>query len=127
MTVYLENKKFKTLIIEWLATDSSTPMSVELCLAFQKIINKIATRSNFRGYTDLEDMKQNAFLNILKYGRNFNADKFNPFSYYTTMIFNDFVKYINKENKLKKDKIKMLVDNTEDLKSLQHYYNLDDL
>lgn len=127
MTVYLENKKFKTLIIEWLATDPSIPMSDELCIAFQKIINKIATRNNFRGYTDLEDMKQNAFLNILKYGRNFNPDKFNPFSYYTTMIFNDFVKYINKENKLKKDKIKMLVDNTVDLKSLEHYYNLDDL
>ena len=124
---YIHNVKFKTLLLEWINSPENSQMSDELAEMFIKLINNISHRYNFRNYTNLEDMKQTAFLNILKYGKNFNPEKSNPFSYFSTMIFNEFIKMINSENQLKKDKIVFLYNNTDDIQSLKNYYNLDDL
>lgn len=123
---YIDNENFKKLLADWLK-DKDAKMSEELALYFKKMIDRISYKYNFRGYTNIEDMRQTAFLNILLYGKNFDSEKSNPFAYFSTMIFNEFIKMINKENKYKADNIKLLYDSTDDLSTLINYYNFDDI
>jgi len=72
-----------------------------------QIMNNIATRPNFSGYSYLNEMKSLATEHILKYTWKFDSYKqskitgqyISAFTYISTIIFNAFVATINKQNK----------------------------
>ena len=81
---YLGNEELLFEVLKWKETNN---MSVDLANMFKLLIdNSIYSWFSFNRY-DVEDVKQNCFINILKYGRNFNEDKSkNAFSYFTSII-----------------------------------------
>lgn len=67
---------------------------------FMDLVENYATKSNFSGYTYLDEMKSRAIFFLLKYSKSFNPDKSsNAFAYCTQIVKNAFIQVINKENK----------------------------
>ena len=72
-----------------------------------QIMNNIATRPNFSGYSYLNEMKSLATEHILKYTWKFDSYRqskisgqyISAFTYISTIVFNAFVATINKQNK----------------------------
>lgn len=65
-----------------------------------KLVDRYATRGNVRGYSYNDEMKGQATLQLAQIGLQFNEAKSdNPFSYYTAVTTNSFVKVINSEKK----------------------------
>lgn len=65
-----------------------------------QIATKLATKPNFIGYSFKDEMISDGIENCLVYIYNFNPDKTkNPFAYFTTIIFNAFIRRIHKEKK----------------------------
>lgn len=72
-----------------------------------QVMNNIATRPNFSGYSYLNEMKSLATEHILKYTWKFDSYRqskisgqyISAFTYISTIIFNAFVATINKQNK----------------------------
>lgn len=64
------------------------------------MVNKYGQRSNWRGYTYIEEMKGQALLQLSQMCLQFNEMKSdNPFSYYTASISNSFTRILNLEKK----------------------------
>ena len=64
------------------------------------MVNKYGQRSNWRGYTYLDEMKGQALLQLSQMALQFNEAKSNnPFSYYTQSISNSFTYIFNTEKK----------------------------
>ena len=124
-THYLSNKEFTKEVVKYLKEKKkrkNVVMSDKLTNMFLQLIDNLAKKSNFKYYNYLEDMKQEAFLTCLKYIDNFDYNKTdNAFSYFTTVIYNAFLVYIKKENKLLDDHVDycdlMLLKQEEDIKS----------
>lgn len=65
-----------------------------------KLCERYAQRSNWRGYTYVDEMRGNAILQLTQIGLQFNESKSNnPFAYYTAAITNSFTGVINKEKR----------------------------
>ena len=68
--------------------------------AISQIAHRLATKPNFSGYSFKEDMIMDGIENCLVYIRNFNPEKTNnPFAYFTQIIWNAFLRRIQKEKK----------------------------
>jgi hypothetical protein len=75
------------------ATDQLARMWMKLC-------EKYALRSNVRGYTYNDEMKNQAILQLAQIGLQFDESKSNnPFAYYTAAVTNSFVRVINTEKR----------------------------
>ena len=62
------------------------------------ICTRIARRSNFCGYTYLDDMTGDAIENCIRATKNFDPSKSNnPFGYFSRVAWNAFVRRINTE------------------------------
>jgi len=73
-------------------------MTNKLCDMFMKLVNRYATRSNWRGYSYNEDMRGQALMQLAQVGLQFNeAKSSNPFSYYTETVTNSFTRVLNIE------------------------------
>lgn len=67
---------------------------------FVNLVDNYATKSNFSGYTYLEEMKSRAIFFLLKYSKNFNPEKSkNAFAYCTQFVYHAFLQVIEKEKK----------------------------
>lgn len=67
---------------------------------FVNLVDNFATKSNFSGYTYLEEMKSRAIFFLLKYSKGFNPEKSkNAFSYCTQFVYHAFLQVIKKEKK----------------------------
>lgn len=67
---------------------------------FIKLAERYAQRSNWRGYTYLEEMKGQAILQLSQIGLQFDESKSeNPFAYYTAAVTNSFCRILNIEKK----------------------------
>jgi hypothetical protein len=66
---------------------------------FYLISENIANKSNFKGYTYIEDMKSQGYEFLCCYAYNFNKDKGNAFAYVTQICKSGFIQYLKKENK----------------------------
>lgn len=67
---------------------------------FVNLVDNFATKSNFSGYTYLEEMKSRAIFFLLKYSKNFNPEKSkNAFAYCTQFVYHAFLQVIKKEKK----------------------------
>lgn len=65
---------------------------------FIKLAERYAQRSNWRGYTYVEEMKGQAILQLSQMGLQFDESKSeNPFAYYTAAVTNSFTRILNLE------------------------------
>lgn len=72
----------------------------KLARMFILMVNKYSQRSNWRGYTYLDEMKGQALLQLAQMGLQFNEAKSdNPFSYFTASVSNSFTRVLNTEKK----------------------------
>jgi hypothetical protein len=67
---------------------------------FIKLSERYAQRSNWRGYTYIEEMRGQAILQLSQIGLQFDESKSeNPFAYYTAAVTNSFTRVLNIEKK----------------------------
>jgi hypothetical protein len=65
-----------------------------------KLSERYAQRSNWRGYTYVDEMKGQAILQLSHIGLQFDESKSeNPFAYYTAAVTNSFTRILNTEKK----------------------------
>jgi len=75
-------------------------MTNKLALMFMKLCERYATRGNWRGYTYNDEMRNQALLQLIQIGLQFDESKSqNPFAYYTAVISNSFTRVLNIEKK----------------------------
>jgi len=76
-----------------------------------KLAERYAQRSNWRGYTYIEEMKGQAILQLSQIGLQFDESKSeNPFAYYTAAVTNSFTRILNIEKKNQNIRDDMLED-----------------
>jgi hypothetical protein len=75
-------------------------MTHRLAVMFMMLVDRYSRRSNWRGYTYLDEMKSHALLQLSQIGLQFNeAVSDNPFAFYTTTIKNCFTRVLNLEKR----------------------------
>lgn len=84
----------------------------ELGRMYLKLSERYAQRSNWRGYTYIEEMKGQAILQLSQIGLQFDESKSeNPFAYYTAAVTNSFTRVLNIEKKNQNIRDDMLEEN----------------
>lgn len=79
---------------------------------FIKLSERYAQRSNWRGYSYLEEMKGQAILQLSQIGLQFDESKSeNPFAYYTAAVTNSFTRILNVEKKSQNIRDDLLEEN----------------
>lgn len=79
---------------------------------FIKLSERYAQRSNWRGYTYIEEMKGQAILQLSQIGLQFDESKSeNPFAYYTAAVTNSFTRILNLEKKMQNIRDDLLEEN----------------
>lgn len=97
---YINNRDFTNTIAKWIAESGEPPIPDYVAESFYKIVNGMATKRNFSGYTFIEDMKSEALEHCVKYANRFNIEKSqNAFAYFSQIAYNAFLQLINKEKK----------------------------
>jgi hypothetical protein len=87
----LDNGKFNT---------QHGKISNELAKMFIKLCERYSMRSNWRGYTYVDEMRSHALLQLSQIGLQFNELKSqNPFAYYTAAVTNSFTRILNLEKR----------------------------
>ena len=77
-----------------------------------KLSERYAQRSNWRGYTYIDEMKGQAILQLSQIGLQFDESKSeNPFAYYTAAVTNSFTRILNIEKKNQNIRDDLLQDN----------------
>lgn len=105
---YIDNKLFYTEMIKYhsayqeakrLGEDRPpVPNYVGKCIML--IAQRLATKPNFYNYSYKDEMIGDAVENCLRYLHNFNPEKTNnPFAYFTQIVYNAFLRRIEKEKK----------------------------
>jgi len=83
----------------------------KLAKMFILMVNKYGQRSNWRGYTYIDEMKGQALLQLAQMGLQFDESKSdNPFSYYTQSLQNSFTRVLNLEKKNQDLRDDLLID-----------------
>ena len=86
-------------------------ISNELAKMFIKLCERYSMRSNWRGYTYVDEMRGQALLQLAMIGLQFNEAKSdNPFAYYTAAITNSFTRVLNIEKKNQNIRDDILID-----------------
>jgi hypothetical protein len=71
-----------------------------LARMFIKLCERYSSRSNWRGYTYVDEMRGQALLQLSMIGLQFDESKSqNPFAYYTAAITNSFTRVLNLEKR----------------------------
>ena len=87
----LDNGKFST---------THGKISNNLAKMFIKLCERYSMRSNWRGYTYVDEMRSHALLQLSQIGLQFNEAKSqNPFAYYTAAVTNSFTRVLNLEKR----------------------------
>lgn len=75
-------------------------ISNNLAKMFIKLCERYSMRSNWRGYTYVDEMRSHALLQLSQIGLQFNEAKSqNPFAYYTAAVTNSFTRVLNLEKR----------------------------
>jgi hypothetical protein len=75
-------------------------MTPRLASMYILLVDRYSRLSNWRGYTYLDEMKNNALLQLSQIGLQFDEYKSdNPFAFYTTTIKNCFTHVLNREKR----------------------------
>jgi DNA-directed RNA polymerase specialized sigma24 family protein len=89
---------FSQLLEEWVNGGSLTP---SLFSHIVSIVEGIASKGNYSGYEFLDDMKQEAYVNILKcpgYKKKYDICKGSAYNYIYTIVTNCFRSYLSKRS-----------------------------
>jgi hypothetical protein len=71
-----------------------------LAMMYMSLVERYGQKSNWRGYTYLDEMKSQALLQLSQRGLYFDEScSDNPFAYYTTIVKNSFTRILNIEKK----------------------------
>jgi len=74
--------------------------SSKLATMYIKLCERYSMRSNWRGYTYVDEMRNQALLQLSQIGLQFNELKSqNPFAYYTAAVTNSFTRVLNLEKR----------------------------
>jgi len=72
----------------------------KLAKMFMMLCHRYSMRSNWRGYTYVDEMRSQALLQLSQIGLQFDESKSqNPFAYYTAAITNSFTRVLNLEKR----------------------------
>lgn len=72
----------------------------KLAKMFMMLCQRYSMRSNWRGYTYVDEMRSQALLQLSQIGLQFDESKSqNPFAYYTAAITNSFTRVLNLEKR----------------------------
>lgn len=83
----------------WFSTEHGQ-INNTLATMFMLLCERYARRSNWRGYSYVEEMSASAVVQLCQVGLQFDESKSdNPFAFYTTTVRNSFVKLLNSEKK----------------------------
>lgn len=75
-------------------------ISNTLAKMYMMLVTRYAQKSNWRGYTYVDEMKGQALIQLSDKGLQFNEAKSdNPFAYYTTVIDHSFKRVLNTEKR----------------------------
>lgn len=105
---YIKNRDFLEALIAYKAdckiadehSESHPPMPDFIGECFIKIATNLSRKPNFVSYSFREEMIGDAIENCLMYFRNFDETKSNnPFAYFTQVVYNAFLRRIDKEKK----------------------------
>ena len=79
---------------------TSGKITATLANMYIKLVERYSQRSNWRGYTYIDEMRGQALLQLTQVGLQFNEDKSdNPFAYFTAVVNNSFTRVLNSEKK----------------------------
>jgi len=85
-------------------------MTDKLAVMYMLLVERYSQRSNWRGYTYLDEMKGQSLLQLSSMGLQFNEAKSNnPFAYYTQALTHSFTRVLNIEKKNQNIRDKILV------------------
>jgi len=85
-------------------------MTDKLAVMYMLLVERYSQRSNWRGYTYLDEMKGQSLLQLSSMGLQFNEAKSkNPFAYYTQALTHSFTRVLNIEKKNQDIRDKILV------------------
>jgi hypothetical protein len=78
---------------------------------FLKLVERYSHRSNWRGYTYVDEMRGQALVQLSYIGLQFNEAKSdNPFAYYTAVVNNSFTRVLNIEKRNQTIRDDILID-----------------
>lgn len=94
--MYINADEFRK---EVMFSQKNGKVSDKLAEMFILIAENIATKGCFRGYGYLDDMKSNAILGCVERFKKFNPERSNSnvFSFFSRIVYQGFIRYINKE------------------------------
>lgn len=97
-----------------------------LARMFIKLCDRYSTRSNWRGYTYVDEMRAQALLQLSQIGLKFDESKSdNPFAYYTAVLTNSFTRIVNLEKKNQTIRDDLLIESGQSpsfSRQLEHEY-----
>ena len=106
---YIDPEEFYVEVSDWIYAKRENPnlqWTDSLCKKFMLMIEGMAHRPNFSGYSYIDEMKSQARFNIMKYGHNYKPEKldangkpYKPYSYFNMIIWQAFVSVLNAEEK----------------------------
>lgn len=86
-------------------------MTDKLAVMYMLLVERYSQRSNWRGYTYLDEMKGQSLLQLSAMGLQFNEAKSNnPFAYYTQALTHSFTRVLNSEKKNQDIRDKILIE-----------------
>lgn len=86
-------------------------MTDKLAIMYMLLVERYSQKSNWRGYTYLDEMKGQSLLQLSAMGLQFNEAKSNnPFAYYTQALTHSFTRVLNIEKKNQDIRDKILVE-----------------
>ena len=95
----VNNEELKKELIAYI-NSKPRKASERLGEIFIDLVDNFATKSNFSGYSFLEEMKSRGIYFLLAYSTSFNPEKStNAFAYCTQIVKNAFIQVITKEKK----------------------------
>lgn len=72
----------------------------KLAMMMMKLCERYSMRSNWRGYSYVDEMRGNALVQLTQVGLQFDESRSqNPFAYYTATITNSFTRVLNLEKR----------------------------
>lgn len=104
-THFINNKDFYAAIVKYYGEceekNEVLPIPKYLIQCIVELVTRVGHKKNFRYYTYLNDMKQEAIISCMlaMKKRMFNIEYNNPFAYFTSCCFYSFLGTIKKENK----------------------------
>lgn len=104
---YIDGEWTEVVRSHWEGSLGNGKFSVEhgrtnerLARMYMKLCDRYSMRSNWRGYTYVDEMRGQAIVQLAQIGLQFNEAKSdNPFAYYTAAINNSFTRVLNLEKR----------------------------